>query len=112
MPTAPSSDLAPRSSVLASLVHSPLLAYRLMRWRAHRGGWLPGYFRQKRFDYRKLPKGRPIDIMVVTADHFEPARRFGDATAVESVRSWCDAYEQIASRHADSDGRPPQHTWF
>ncbi len=49
---------------------------------------------------------------MLTADHYEPARRFGDAAAVESVRSWCAAYEAMAGRHRDADGRPPQHTWF
>jgi hypothetical protein len=50
--------------------------------------------------------------MVLVADHFEPARRFGDEAAVESVQSWCAAYEELAGRHRDADGRLPQHTWF
>jgi hypothetical protein len=50
--------------------------------------------------------------MVLVADHFEPARRFGDSAAVESVQSWVAAYEAMAARHRDADGRPPQHTWF
>jgi hypothetical protein len=50
--------------------------------------------------------------MVLTVDHYEPAKRFGDAAAVESVRSWCAAYEAMARKHGDADGRPPQHTWF
>ncbi len=50
--------------------------------------------------------------MVLTADHYEPAKRFGDSAAAESVRSWCAAYEKMAGRHSDADGRPPQHTWF
>ncbi len=31
---------------------------------------------------------------------------------MESVQSWCAAYEQMARKHRDADGRPPQHTWF
>jgi hypothetical protein len=91
----------------------PFLAYRSLRWRALRGGWLPEYVRTHRaFDRRAIPDGTPIDVLVLVADHYEPARRDGDAAAVESVRSWCAAYEVIAERHRDSDGRPPQHTWF
>jgi hypothetical protein len=88
------------------------MVFRSLRWRALRGGWLPHYYRQRRFDRRDFPSGLPIDIIVMVADHFEPARRFGDTAAIESVRSWCAAYEEMASRHRDADGRSPQHTWF
>lgn len=44
-------------------------------------------------------------LLFLTADHFEPESR-------EQVKDWVDAYEQIASKHADSYGRKPQHTWF
>jgi hypothetical protein len=102
-----------RTGPLRALWGLPFLAYRTVRWRALRGGWLPGYVRGHRaFDRQAIPTGVPIDVMVLVADHYEPARRDGDAAAVESVRSWCSAYEQIAGRHRDSDGRPPQHTWF
>jgi hypothetical protein len=102
-----------RADPLRALWGLPFLAYRTVRWRALRGGWLPGYVRSHRaFDRQTIPAGVPVDVMVLVADHYEPARRDGDAAAVESVRSWCSAYEQIAGRHRDSDGRPPQHTWF
>jgi hypothetical protein len=102
-----------RASSLRALWGLPFLAYRSLRWRALRGGWLPGYVRTHRgFDRQAVPEGVPIDVMVMVADHYEPARRDGDTAAVESVRSWCAAYEAIADRHRDSDGRPPQHTWF
>jgi hypothetical protein len=100
----------PRLQALAKL---PWLVYRLFRWRTWRGGWLPSYLRRHRpFDRRAFSPGQPIDILVLCADHFEPARRFGDAAAVESVRSWCAEYEDLVRGHCDSDGRPPQHTWF
>jgi hypothetical protein len=90
----------------------PQLLYRAWRWRAYYGGWLPGYLRHHcPFDARRLEEG-PIDVMVLVSDHFEPARRFGDEAAVESVQSWCASYEELAERHRDADGRPPQHTWF
>ncbi len=95
-----------------ALSRLPLLAYRALRWRALRGGWLPDYLRRHRFDRRSFAHGQIIDVIVLTADHYEPAKRFGDAAAEESVRSWCAAYETMARRHSDADGRPPQHTWF
>ena len=91
----------------------PLLAYRTLRWHALRGGWLGDHLRRRhRFDRRQFPKDQPIDVLVLFSDHFEPARRFGDAAAAESVRTWCDGYERLARHHRDADGRPPQHTWF
>jgi hypothetical protein len=101
-----------RISVSATLCCLPLFAYRLFRWGYLRGNWLPGQFAQSRFHRNLCPSDKPIDIMVLVSDHFEPARRFGDAAATESVQSWCAEYEAIAGRHRDSDGRPPQHTWF
>jgi hypothetical protein len=90
-----------------------LFIYRLWRWNYLRGGWFLDHLRQhRRFNRGICPADRPIDVMVLFSDHFEPARRHGDAAAIESVRNWCADYEVLASRHCDSDGRPPQHTWF
>src|SRR5215469_5983938 len=100
-------------SLVRAVARAPLLAYRALRWHALRGGWLADHLRRRGWVTRPaLPADGPVDVMVLVADHFEPARRFGDEAAVESVRSWCAAYEEIAGRHRDSDGRPPQHTWF
>jgi hypothetical protein len=96
-----------------TLAGAPALAYRLVRWRALRGGWLLRHLRTwRRFDRARIPAGTPIDVLVLVTDHFEPARRHGHDAAVASVASWCDAYEALARHHRDSDGRPPQHTWF
>jgi hypothetical protein len=95
-----------------ALARFPLLVYRLLRWQALQGGWLSDYLGQRRFDRGDFPPGLPVDVMVLVADHYEPARRFGDEAAVESVRSWCEEYERLAGSHRDADGRPPQHTWF
>jgi len=98
---------------LRRLVAFPGLVARGLRWGALRGGWLLEHLRRHRaFDRRLIPADQPIDIMVLCADHFEPARRHGDAAAVATVQSWCAAYEALADRHRDSDGRRPQHTWF
>jgi hypothetical protein len=111
--TAHRHDPEARPSWFRTLTGLPLLAYRLVRWRALRGGWLLDFLRTaRRFDRRALPAGRPVDVIVLVSDHYEPARRFGAAAAVESVRSWCAAYEELAGPHRDADGRVPQHTWF
>jgi hypothetical protein len=114
MPNAPLSfDPEWRPSSLRALARLPWLVYRLMRWRGLRGGWLRDYLRRGgRFDRRQLDPDTPIDVMVLFSDHYEPARRFGDPAAVESVRTWVEGYEKLAGRHRDSDGRHPQHTWF
>ena len=53
-----------------------------------------------------------IDVIVCVVDHFEPARRFGDAAAVETVKTWCKEYAKQMMDIRDSNGRMPQHTWF
>src|SRR6266851_5507113 len=100
-------------SLLYGVFQVPRFLYRVCRWRGLRGGWLTDYLRHHRpFSRTAVSAGVPIDVMVLVTDHFEPARRFGDEAAVESVRSWCAGYEALADPHRDSDGRPPQHTWF
>ena len=102
-----------KATLARAVVKLPWLIYRLFRWNALRGGWLSSHLRQHRpFDQRAFSPDQPIDVIVLCADHFEPARRFGDEAAVSAVRSWCSTYEQLAGPHSDSDGRPPQHTWF
>jgi hypothetical protein len=108
--SSPPSDLRP--SLWRLLTRLPLVVLRALRWRVLRGGWLPGFLRRGDELGPLLRRGVPIDVMVLVSDHFEPARRFGDDAAVESVRSWCAEYERLAGRHRDADGRPPQHTWF
>jgi hypothetical protein len=105
-------DPEARPSVLRVLAGLPLLAYRCVRWHPLRGGWLPRHLRRPRFDRSAFPAEAPIDVIVLVADHFEPARRHGDRAAEEAVRSWCAAYEEMAGKHRDADGRFPQHTWF
>src|SRR5262249_39625876 len=98
---------------LRRLIALPGLVTRSWRWRSLRGGWLLEHLRRHRpFDLQAMPPDRPIDILVLCADHFEPSRRHGDTAAVAAVQSWCDRYEMLAARHCDSDGRPPRHTWF
>ena len=48
----------------------------------------------------------PVYVFVLFVDHFEP-----DYDAARTVR-WGQRYQAFASRHHDSVGRPPQHTFF
>jgi hypothetical protein len=106
-------DPEARPSVWTGLTRLPRMVYGAVRWGFLRGGWLwPHLRRHRRFDRRALPPDRPVDVIVLFTDHFEPAKRFGDDAAIASVRSWCADYKALAGRHRDDDGRPPQHTWF
>jgi hypothetical protein len=114
MPTFSSGFDPERRATLAQAIgRLPWLLYRVIRWHGLRGGWLLDYLlHHRRFDRSRLPDDRPIDVMVLFSDHYEPARRFGDQAAIDSVRSWCAGYEKLAGRHRDADGCVPQHTWF
>ena len=54
-----------------------------------------------------------IHIMFTLVDHFEPGN--GNATLdqqKERVDAWVKRYPKLASKHKDSDGICPQHTFF
>jgi hypothetical protein len=86
------------------------LPYKLGRYRPLRGNWFGPYL------WKALTKGQildsPLHVIVSVVDHFEPAHRFGDAAAVESVKAWCEGYATQVAGISDSNGRPPQHSWF
>jgi len=44
-------------------------------------------------------------LVFIFADHFEPQ-------TPDQVQAWINGYPPMAGRFADSDGRPPRHTWF
>ena len=70
--------------------------------------FLPDYLmRWSTFGTRPLYTSRPTHIVLLMADHFEP--RSEDANLVSE---WARRYTELAARHRDSIGRPPQHTWF
>jgi hypothetical protein len=78
--------------------------------------WIGNYFRRR---FQLLPnlkptKDRPVHILFCFVDHFEPIS-YPSSTPQqerERMRSWVDGYPALAFRHKDSEGRPPQHTWF
>ena len=70
--------------------------------------WVPGLIRS-----RMRLRRRPRTAWVAICDHFEPLWHGADAaTADERVRTWRQAWPEIAARHHDSAGRPPQYTFF
>jgi hypothetical protein len=72
--------------------------------------WLPGYI-ANRLAARRVPSGGRVWVTI--ADHWEPYwLRPSDEVAAERVAVWVKHWPGIARRHADSDGRPPQYTFF
>jgi len=66
--------------------------------------FLPDYIR---WTASPLPSAAgTTHVFFLFTDHFEP-----DYDA-DRVRDWGARYRLLASRHRDSDGRPPQHTFF
>jgi hypothetical protein len=64
----------------------------------------------------------PTHVFFLFVDHFEPndvaamerspGGIISDVAAAQRVRRWGERYANLAARHQDSNGRPPQHTWF
>ena len=72
--------------------------------------WLPSYV-AGRFRRRGAPG--LVHVMFCFVDHFEPDwGGAGLAQQVARVERWARDYPAMAARHADADGRPPQHTFF
>lgn len=60
------------------------------------------------------PRSTTRHVLFCKTDHFEPvaARRSAVARERARMRTWLTEYPRLAGRHWDSDGVPPQHTWF
>jgi hypothetical protein len=72
--------------------------------------WLPGYISNRLSRWTTPAKCR---VWVAIADHWEPYwRKPSDDTARERVAVWARHWPEIARRHADSAGRPPQYTFY
>ena len=73
--------------------------------------WLPAWTR------RELTRTRPPSgvrrLYFCMADHYEPYWEGASRDVARArVRQWCETYPRLASRHRDSEGRSPQHTFF
>jgi hypothetical protein len=70
--------------------------------------WLPGYL--KTLCRRRV---QPRHFWVMIGDHYEPMWHKPSAeVARERVMLWRNKWPEIAARHVDNDGRPPQYTFF
>lgn len=91
-------------------------------WEMHRRNmtrWLGSYVRD--LPRRRLPrKGEPVHLLLCIADHFEPnfseaggegGNRITPEIAHRRVQHWLREFPRLA-RFRDSDGYPPQHTFF
>jgi hypothetical protein len=72
--------------------------------------WLSGYLSDRLSRRAAPPKCR---VWVAIADHWEPYwLKPSDDAARERVAVWAEHWPEIARRHTDSAGRPPQYTFY
>jgi hypothetical protein len=76
--------------------------------------WFPGVLSSEIGRLRRnVEHEGPTDVLFCVADHYEP--NFGNpGLEVERrrVAAWVERYPAMASEFTDSNGRPPQHTFF
>lgn len=74
--------------------------------------WMPQYISQ--YKKRNQELSEPIHILFSIVDHYEP--QWGNPNDIEVERArvdrWLSDYPKMASKHKDSDGFYPQHTFF
>ena len=62
--------------------------------------------------FRKRPQ-QTVHIMFMFTDHFEPMwKKPPIEIERQRMNDWVEKYPVLASKHQDSDGRHPQHSWF
>jgi hypothetical protein len=77
--------------------------------------WLGSYIRQRLARMiSRASKRAPRHLLFCMVDHFEPIACGSSTVEGERKRmqAWTERYPTLARRHRDSDGVPPQHTWF
>jgi hypothetical protein len=73
--------------------------------------WLPGLVGKSLG--RAVPNSETVHVYFCLVDHYEPGwKGAGLQLQRERIAAWIQRYPEIASRHQDADGRPPQHTFF
>ncbi|CAN2045903.1 conserved hypothetical protein [Candidatus Magnetomoraceae bacterium gMMP-13] len=68
--------------------------------------WLPTYITNSIGDFFKNKSNSLKHIMFLFVDHFELAGK------EPRLKEWMSKYPKLASKHQDSYGIPPKHTWF
>ena len=94
--------------VLALAAVGSFVVWRLLRSR-NMELWIGSYLRRT----PPLVTDRPVHVMFCFVDHFEPMWHGADVdTQRARVDRWCKEYRELAGKHRDADGRPPQHSFF
>ncbi len=88
-----------------------LLCIQIYKKNAHI--WLVSLVSQSLSRRPKPDPGEPIHIIFCFVDHFEPLWMNADfQLGLKRVEKWVREYPVLAGRHQDTDGIPPQHTFF
>ena len=76
--------------------------------------WVPGVVASRlRRTFQPRHHHGLTDIFFCIADHYEPEHGEVDLGVQRGrVAAWVERYPAVAQQFADSDGRPPQHTFF
>lgn len=99
------------ASLVATVVVALIAGVWLIRSR-NMHYWLADYLRTSSARAQRA-RSSPRRVFVCIADHHEPLGGTTDlAAALHRARRWCEGYVRSAAGHVDSDGRPPQHTYF
>jgi hypothetical protein len=80
----------------------------------HRGlhRWIVPYALSTR-NRRPHTPGKPVHLLLAICDHYEPKRDGAtQEKARQRVRQWVEEYPRLFCRFRDSDGKPPQHSFF
>ncbi len=73
------------------------------------GLWLPAYIKWR----LSRRRSKPEHVLFCLVDHFEPIDgRWSTRQSDDIMNRWVSLYPNMASRHSDSDGIVPQHSWF
>jgi hypothetical protein len=102
----PAAGIAAVAAAIATLGFLWLLRQRGM------DRWLATYIAQagKR---GAPPAGKPVHVLLCIADHYEPmVGRPSTEQAAQRVENWVSQYPRLFAGVRDSDGKPPQHTFF
>ncbi len=67
--------------------------------------WVENYAKDQIFPPKDVAVKGPRHILFLVTDHFEPENQ-------AAMDRWMKNYPEMAIKHRDADGRPPQHTWF
>jgi hypothetical protein len=74
--------------------------------------WLFTYVKE-RSKYHAPRAGEPVHLLLCIADHFEPGNGgVPPAVARRRLERWIEGLPRLCQEFRDSDGRPPQHTFF